>query len=391
MKRRTYRTHLIGCILMACVLLLGIISRGNDDNTLDEADPECSVLPEVDWEHDSFKILKGVNISGWLSQTSTRKVGVDAFFTKKDAQKLAGWGFDHIRLPVDEVEIFTEKGEWKEKERGLIHKAVEWCKDLNMRVILDFHILRSHYFNDTENMTLWSSKAEQDKLSDMWKKLSAEFNQYPNSLLAYELLNEPVPDTPGQWNKLSSRLINELRVLEPDRMIVLDASSHSSIGALNTLEIPQNDPNIILSVHFYTPHLLTHYQAGWWPALKRLTIKLHYPGQLVSHQDVDTIRDSENLRVVNYYNGYYDKAILTEKIQIALDKSKETGLQIHIGEVGCIENTDPTVRLNWMSDVAAICKEHNVAFSVWGYKAGFGIMNDNGTAKDQRVIDVLTQ
>lgn len=55
-----------------------------------------------------------------------------------------------------------------------------------MRVILDFHILRSHYFNDTENMTLWSSKAEQDKLSDMWKKLSAEFNQYPNSLLAYE-------------------------------------------------------------------------------------------------------------------------------------------------------------------------------------------------------------
>ena len=174
-------------------------------------------------------------------------------------------------------------------------------------------------------------------------------------------------------------------------MIVLDASSHSSIGALNTLEIPQNDPNIILSVHFYTPHLLTHYQAGWWPALKRLTIKLHYPGQLVSHQDVDTIRDSENLRVVNYYNGYYDKAILTEKIQIALDKSKETGLQIHIGEVGCIENTDPTVRLNWMSDVAAICKEHNVAFSVWGYKAGFGIMNDNGTAKDQRVIDVLTQ
>ena len=70
MKRRTYRTHLICSALMGCVLLLGIISCGNDDNTLDEADPECSVLPEVDWEHDSFKILKGVNISGWLSQTS---------------------------------------------------------------------------------------------------------------------------------------------------------------------------------------------------------------------------------------------------------------------------------------------------------------------------------
>lgn len=391
MKREICCTCQIYSILIGCMLLLGIISCGNDNNNPGETGLEKAVLPEVDWEHDSFKILKGVNISGWLSQTSTRKVGVDAFFTKKDVQKLASWGFDHIRLPIDEGEIFTEEGEWKEKERGLIHKAIEWCKELNMRVILDFHILRSHYFNDTENMTLWSSEAEQNKLSCMWKKLSAEFNQYPNSLLAYELLNEPVPDTPGQWNKLSSRLINELRILEQDRMIVLDASSHSSIGALSTLAVPQNDPNIMLSVHFYTPHLLTHYQAGWWPALKRLTIKLHYPGQLVSRQDVDTIRDSENLRVVNYYNGYYDKAVLTENIQIALDKSKETGLQIHIGELGCIENTDPTVRQNWMSDVAVICKEHNVAFSVWGYKGGFGIMNDNGTAKDQRVIDALTQ
>ena len=86
MKRRTYRTHLICSALMGCVLLLGIISCGNDDNTLDETGPEDSVLPEVDWEHDSFKILKGVNISGWLSQTSTRKVGVDAFFTKKDGR-----------------------------------------------------------------------------------------------------------------------------------------------------------------------------------------------------------------------------------------------------------------------------------------------------------------
>lgn len=67
MKRRTYRTYLICSVLMGCVLLLGIISHGNDDNTLDETGSEDSVLPEVDWEHDSFKILKG--ISGWLSQT----------------------------------------------------------------------------------------------------------------------------------------------------------------------------------------------------------------------------------------------------------------------------------------------------------------------------------
>lgn len=52
---------------------------------------------------------------------------------------------------------------------------MDYCMSQNMRVILDLHILRSHYFNDTEKMTLWKDKAEQDKFIELWKKILSNF------------------------------------------------------------------------------------------------------------------------------------------------------------------------------------------------------------------------
>ncbi len=71
-------------------------------------------------------------------------------FTEREIKLCAEWGFDHLRFPVDEMEIFTEKGEWNTKNLRLLRNALDCCMEQNMRAILDFHILRSHYFNDTE-------------------------------------------------------------------------------------------------------------------------------------------------------------------------------------------------------------------------------------------------
>lgn len=342
-------------------------------------------------EGEAFDIRKGVNISCWLSQTASRKGPVETYFTEQDVRRLAEWGFDHIRLPIDEKEILTEELGWIDPSRQLIHKAIGWCEKYDMRVILDLHILRSHYFNDSAHMTLWKEKSDQDRMMKIWKLLSDEFKHYPVSLLAYELLNEPVPDTPEQWNDLSARLIAQIRKTEPKRMIIVDPGSHASIGALPTLSLPENDRNLMFAVHFYTPHLLTHYRARWWAAMKDLTIPINYPGQLVAKEIVDTIKNKENLRVVNYYNGYYDKAVLAEKLEMAFEKSRQTGLKFLISEVGCIDNTPEEPKINWCTDIAAICRERHVAFSIWGFKASFGLFNDDGTVKDKRLMEAFVK
>lgn len=371
----------------ACLFVF-TVSCGSDSP---DTEDETPALPPVNWETAEFKILKGLNIGGWLSQTSSHSIERERFFTKTDVKKLADWGFDHIRLPIDESEVFTESGEWNAKALKLMHDAIGWSKEQNMRVILDFHILRSHYFNDTENMTLWKDKNEQEKFINMWVKISDEFKKYPNSLLAYEILNEPVPSAYQEWNSLLTRVVAKLRMLEPDRMLVLDPGSHSSISQLKNLEIPENDKNLILSVHFYTPHLITHYQAPWMDGLKNLSIPLHYPGQLVAQADYDTISITRHKEVVRYYNGYYDKNVLKSRLQEAIDISTAKGLQLHIGEIGCIDKTPTEIKHNWYRDVVSILKENNIAFSIWGYKSNFGILTDYGSVKDKTLIDIITE
>ena len=372
------RKLLISAMAFA-VVLCGMNSCGKKENGSGQ-----------DWEKVPFEIQQGVNIGGWLSQTSSRKVSYEDFFNQADVRNLAHWGLDHIRLPIDEAEVFTESGEFRPHAIRLLHEVIGWCSDAEMRVVLDFHILRSHYFNDAKGMTLWKDAREQDKFIRMWKMLAKEFGHYPNGLLAYELLNEVSAPDAEVWNDLLMRLYGAIRKMEPERMLVISPIDHSSIDALEKLRIPQNDPNIMLSIHFYTPHLLTHYQAPWWKALRNLEIQLHYPGQLVTQVDIDTIQDEENLRVVNYYNSYYDKEVFKKRLQKALDITGKTGLKVYVVEFGCINNTDKELKYRWLKDVTDLFKENNMPYAIWGYKFGFGILDMNGKPIDERIMKLFS-
>ena len=56
-----------------------------------------------------FEIRRGVNLSHWLSQCfgwSPRPT----FITEDDVRFIASLGFDHVRIPIDEKELWTEDG-----------------------------------------------------------------------------------------------------------------------------------------------------------------------------------------------------------------------------------------------------------------------------------------
>ena len=61
---------------------------------------------------DGFK--KGVNLGGWLSQGPLDKEHLDTFITEKDIARIASWGLDHVRLPIDYDNFENEDGSDKE-------------------------------------------------------------------------------------------------------------------------------------------------------------------------------------------------------------------------------------------------------------------------------------
>ncbi|MFW5877841.1 MAG: glycoside hydrolase family 5 protein, partial [bacterium] len=61
-------------------------------------------------ETEKFEVYRGTNISHWLSQSDRRGMERVEWFNEKDMDLIAEAGYDHIRLPVDEEQLWNEAG-----------------------------------------------------------------------------------------------------------------------------------------------------------------------------------------------------------------------------------------------------------------------------------------
>ena len=335
---------------------------------------------------EKFQLRTGVNVSHWLSQSDKRGEERAAYITGEDFKKIAAMGFDHIRLPVDEVQLWDSLGRREEEAFKLLHQAIGWALANKLRVIVDLHIIRSHYFISETNL-LWSNPAEQEKLADMWRQLSLELRSYPTGMLAYEILNEAVADNPEDWNKLLNKVIAQIRTQEPERMIVVGSNRWQIPSTFPDLRIPENDPNIILSFHFYTPMALTHHLAPW-SAVAEYTGPVQYPGQIVDTLAYRKLSKSTVEAMRNYANGYFDKQVLEKEMSPAIKTAKERNLRLFCGEYGVYPTIPDDLRLKYYKDVCEIFNANNIAYCHWCYKGDFPVLNDKGEP-DGKLISIL--
>ena len=307
-------------------LLLSILLFGcSTDKPKEAVDDQPTVT--------AFKIKRGTNIAHWLSQSSRRGEERASFFTKKDIAFIDSAGFDHIRLPIDEEQMWDETGKRHDDAFKLLDDCITWCHDAGLRVVLDLHILRSHHFNADEK-PLWTKPEEQDKFIMLWKDLSAAVNKWPNEMLAYEFMNEPVADDPEQWNQLLARVADSIRGWEPERVLVIGSNRWQSATTFDQLKIPENDRNIILSFHFYEPFHLTHYQASW-TRLKDFKGVVKYPGQVVVNGKTD-----DEKRV-------YNLDTLEHMMRKPLALAARLQLPLYCGEFGVIDKSPVPEKLAW--------------------------------------------
>lgn len=82
------------------------------------------LLVEAIEQKNGFVINKGINISHWLSQSGARGEKRAAYFTESDVRFLAEAGFDHLRIPIDEEQMFTVDGKKEKEAFALLHDAL---------------------------------------------------------------------------------------------------------------------------------------------------------------------------------------------------------------------------------------------------------------------------
>ena len=356
--RQTFLSLLIALVLASCS---------------QQAKPPENKISNADYGR--FTIKRGTNIAHWLSQSQRRGMERASFFTEKDIIFIKSAGFDHIRLPVDEQQLWDSIGKRYEDAFQLLDSALIWSNRAGLRVVLDLHILRSHHFNEAEK-PLWTQPAAQDNFIRLWKDLSSAVKKWPNGMLAYEFMNEPVADDPEQWNVLLARVADSIRSWEAERVLVIGSNRWQSANTFDQLRIPPNDKNILLSFHFYEPFHLTHYKASW-TRLKDFNGQVQYPGQIVLKGSTD---DEKKI----YTRDTLEK-MMAKPIRLA-DSLK---LPLYCGEFGVIDGSPRDSKVAWYKDLIAIFEKHNIAYANWNYKAGsFGIVDAN-IKPDTEMVNIL--
>ncbi len=333
----------------------------------------------------SFTIKRGTNISHWLSQSRRRGAERAAFFTQDDVQHIADLGFDHIRLPIDEEQMWNEQGRAENEAFDLLEAALNWCQTANLRVVVDLHILRSHYFNDRATPRLFTDPAEAERLADLWRDLSARLGRRSTDRVAYEMLNEAVAPDPADWNRVALHTFAAIRQREPQRTIVLGSNQFNQCHTYDELEIP-DDKFCILTFHFYHPMLITHHQAGWWGG-GFWAGPVQYPGVPLSDEHLTLLNPDFLAHVGGWSNAPYDRAAMIRDMQPPLRARQRSGLPLYCGEFGVYIKTPRPARLAWYRDIMQTFQEYDIAWANWDYKGGFGPVVQNG--QDADIVDIL--
>lgn len=347
----------------------------------------CQPKPATNGTPSDFKIFKGTNVAHWLSQSESRGAERDSFFQEKDVKFIKQLGFDHIRLPIDEEQMWDAKGVRHDDAFKLMTNAIEWCTKHQLKVIIDLHILRSHHFI-ADVRPLWTEPKEQEKFYGFWVDLSSALKKYSVGDVAYELMNEAVADDPEQWNNLVAKATKILRSLEPERIIVIGSNMWQSAQTFDVLKVP-NDKNIILSFHFYEPFFLTHHHASW-TGLRDYTGPVHYPGALLSQAEFDSLPAAQQAITKEFIGVEWNIEKLEKMMQPALQKAKDLGLQLYCGEYGVITGAPEADRYRWYNDMISIFNKNNIASANWNYKSGqFGLIDGNGVKNEAMIQAIL--
>jgi endoglucanase len=218
-------------------------------------------MPEPDSDYASygwtaFGPLHGVNLGNFLEAPTEGAWSDGRLLQANDFSIIKQAGFNIIRVPIRWAEHVGPAPDFTIDPA--FFSRVDWvvaqAEKNDLTAILDYH-------NDDALMK--DPDANGDRFVAIWKQIAAHYQTAPASIY-FELLNEPNGklDAP-KWNNLLGRTLTVVRATNPGRLIVVGPVWWNSIGALDSLVLPESDQGLLVTVHFYDPMTFTHQGASW--------------------------------------------------------------------------------------------------------------------------------
>jgi endoglucanase len=324
-------------------------------------------------QSDAFKMNKllgrGVNLSNALEAPNEGDWGVKLKEEYFDIIRQAG--FNSIRLPVRwSGHALTEKPYTIDPN---FFKRVDWAVNCalsrNMSIIVNVQQYAELYTDPLPH---------KERFIALWRQIAEHYKDYPDKLFI-ELFNEPDDAfTPEIWNDFVKETIPVIRESNPKRMIIVDSANDAWPSYLKLLKLPENDRNIIVSIHYYFPLEFTHQGSPWITPQKIASFlkDMEYIRQSIPSKL--TVGDSNAWMGTKWTGSDAEKKEITDAFDAASAWGKENNRPINLGEFGSYRKADMESRVRWTKFIADTAARRDMSLLCWDFCAEFGLY-DRGT------------
>ena len=284
------------------------------------------------------KLGRGINLGNALEAPNEGEWGVrlkaEYFKAIKDA------GFDTVRLPV----------RWSAHAGAdapytidpTFAARVDWAIEQALANKLNI-IVNVHHYGETDS----DPEKHLPRLAGLWEQIAARYRERPAGVV-FELLNEPHDKlTAAKWNAAVPKLLAVVRKTNASRPVIVGGTQWNSIGGLDKLELPAEDRNLIVTVHYYDPFEFTHQGAPW-------------------------VKGADKWKDRKWAGTDAEKAAITKALERAAAWGKAHDRPIFLGEFGAFGAADMESRARWTRFVARVAERLGLSWAYWEFCSGFG-------------------
>lgn len=329
----------------------------------------------------------GVNFGNFLEVPPKQTWSV--LHTAEDLKQARAQGFDHVRIPIGWHHYTGPAPEFKLRDEIFrrVDDLVANAQAQQLAVMLNIH----HFDEFTTD-----PHRERARFVAIWRQVAEHYASSPASV-AFELLNEPKDAaTASVLNAIYPEAIREIRRTNPDRTIFVGPARWNSAEELVHLQLPDDDWNLIVTIHFYGPMYFTH-QGATWTGPDFLLTGVQFPGPPAQPLRVPP-RGGFKPYVVEWMNQYNrlptaenpaGPRAYEEYFRRADEWSRYFGRPIHVGEFGAIAKADPQSRANYYRSVRLHLEKLQMGWAIWDWKAGFRYWNEPAKRPESGLHEAL--
>lgn len=306
----------------------------------DAAEPAARVLQ---------KMGRGINVLGYDGLWEGR---LNAPFRQQNFKQIYDAGFRHVRINLHAFQHLNADNKLDQRILYRLEWAFKYAVEAGLVPVVD-----EHDFSDCQS----DPAACAIKLRAFWTQVSQYFaDKQPDAV--FELMNEPGGDmTSEAWNEIQRELIGIIRKSDPKRTIIVAALNVEEPDVIHKLTLPEDDRNLIATIHYYEPFRFTH-QGAKWSAYPNVTADWGSSAEQAKVED-------DFARIAAW--------------------SKAQRRPIYLGEFGVYDTAPAASRARYLSFVTRLAERQGWAWAYWQFDHDFSVFNTRSQTWNEPILRAL--